>query len=179
MSHATASDSNTTTTPSSTHHARVLILDDDPWARRMLRSGLEARFPNVEIEEREDPDYSGDHEVFFIDNDFGGDRVATELARNIRTAHPESLIIAFSGTLDHEVLKDLINAGCNGACDKSQPADLVRALSITNAYLENAASQAKQNRRGGLIAAMDSIRHLLHEWNTRLDDQAAKLDENP
>ena len=123
---------------------KALIVDDDIWAVRLVEGMLNQCFPDLAVEGRNEPNTEGEFDIYFIDNDFNGTPLATELASRIRTAHPDALIIAFSGTLNADLLKDLINAGCNGACDKSTPSDLPRAMDITREYIDAAAEAHRQ-----------------------------------
>lgn len=153
---------------------RILLVDDDPMALSFLEFRLRGALPAFECETRTEPNIDGDYDVYFLDNDFQGRRVAAELASRIRREKPLALIIAFSGTLDQQTLKNLINAGCSGACDKSQPGDLDEALKVTKTYLEQLAQQRDREKpqRGGFTEAIRSIRGLLDSWNTRLDQQS-------
>ena len=162
-----------------TGQIETLLLDDDIWSLRLLSGLLQTCFPDMKIETRETPDWRGEFDVYFIDNEFEGKHLATDLARKIRRANPEALIIAFSATLDSECLKGLINAGCDGACDKSIPADLTRAMDIVQVFIENAKRRLKPGvpARKGLAGAVESIRDLLREWNSRLDQQAETIQE--
>lgn len=134
-----------------------------------LRQGL----PPFECETRDQPNVDGQFDVYFLDNDFQGRRVAAELAQHIRQRRPGALIIAFSGTLDQQTLKKLINAGCSGACDKSVPSDLDDAIGVARQFIDKLKQQreAERPQRGGLVDAVRSIRGLLDSWNTRLESQ--------
>ena len=145
---------------------RALLLDDDPWALRLLESHLNHRFLELELELRQDPDdLSGSFDVYLLDNEFHHRARAIELARRIRAEHPEALVVAFSATLSASTLRALINAGCNGACDKSDPGEMEQVLEIVGSFLK--AQEARPS--GGLRGAISEIRSLLREWNRRLD----------
>ena len=118
---------------------KALVIDDDIWSLRMISGMLSQCFPDLHIDSREEPDASGDYDLFFIDNDFNGRALAADLATDIRQRHPDALVVAISSCLDSELLHTLINLGCNGACDKSNPADLPRAMEIVKAYIESRA----------------------------------------
>jgi len=153
-----------------TRQIEALLLDDDEWALQLIKLGMEESLPELKISTRLDPEPLPGYDVYFIDNEFDGVTRAPELSRQIRTENPNSLIIAFSSTLDAACLKQLINAGCDGACDKSLPDDLNRALLITKRFVE-ARRQEERRRRRGIVGAIDSIRGLLSEWNQRLDQE--------
>ena len=154
----------------------TLIVDDDTWSLRLVKGMLNECFPKMRVETRQTPDTSGEFDIYFIDNDFDGQRMAGKLATQIRRERPNSLIIAFSGMLDTETLKDLINAGCNGACDKSVYGDLARSMEIVQAYIDQFVhSPTVKDESRGFGGAVDSIRGLLHEWNRRLEHERRRV----
>jgi len=148
---------------------RALVIDDDPDALAWMSYTLNERFPELEVTTRELPDLSGRFDLYFIDNDFNGKRMAAELASAIRASNPQAMIVAFSASLDHRTLKLLVNAGCDGACEKSEPEDVGQMLGIVSAYLNRRRSETQEKSTFGLMGAMHSIRNLLREWNRRLD----------
>lgn len=171
---------------------RALVLDDEPIFHAVLSRMLEATVPGIEVETRTDPDPSGEFDIYFIDNEFDQVHRAASLAEEIRRDHPNELVLAFSGTLNTDVLKGLINAGCNGVCDKSNPEDLPMAMTIVKEFVEGmeaaeavAAQQAEQVEQSGAVrdkgifGAIRSISELLREWNQRLDSQEASLRQRP
>ena len=125
----------------------ALVLDDDVWSLRLIKGLLQECFPEMKVHTREQPDPEGDFDIYFVDNDFNGHRVLPELARELRRKQPDALIIAFSATLDARMLKELINAGCDGACDKSVYGDLAESMEIVRAFVEQ--TQAGGRRREG------------------------------
>lgn len=159
---------------------RALVLDDEPFSQEILCTLLGHEIPGMEIEGRTEPDPKGEFDIYIIDNDFGGVAMAAELARTIRAQQPTSLVLAFSGTLDAMTLKELINAGCDGVCDKSVDTDLPIALDIVRKYVDSLVSEPDPASAlpsgGGLFGAIRSISDLLREWNTRLETQQRGLD---
>ncbi|MHC5114570.1 MAG: hypothetical protein ACYTGP_09105 [Planctomycetota bacterium] len=149
-------------------HLGALVVDDDIWSLRLMKGLLSECFPDLQVHTRETPDCHGSYDLYFIDNDFNGECVACELAAGIRRDHPDALIIAYSANLDATTLKALINAGCNGACDKSNPADIPRAMEIVRAFIESRLMAEDRPPPGGLIRTIRSVRDLLSEWNGRL-----------
>ncbi len=157
---------------------RALILDDDPMAQQILRTHLEAEIPGVAVTCRPYPDPRGDFDLYFLDNQFDGLDCAASLAKEIRKTTNEKLVIAFSGTLNSKVLKNLIKAGCDGVCDKTEPNDLPEALRIARNFAESLAQQPDSPPGpSGVIGAIRAISDLLREWNTRLDTQATNLND--
>lgn len=158
---------------------RALLVDDDPMALEHLELVLSSRFPDLEITMRRTPDVSGPFDFYFLDNDFEGELLAGKLAREIRAANEEALVVAFSGTLDVDSLKRLINAGCDGACEKGAPASWRPILAMVEKRLgELMATHRRQaGPFGGVRHAAGSIRDLLEEWNERSDEPPTGADE--
>jgi DNA-binding NarL/FixJ family response regulator len=153
------------------HTISALLIDDDIWSLRLLKGMLQQCFPELRIETRTVADTSGNFDIYFIDNLIGGVEIAADLAAEIRARRPDALIIAFSATLDQNILKALLLAGCNGACDKTVRDDLPMTMKITQRYIEGLLAAPAQEGRG-LRSVLRSIRGLLHEWNTRLEHEA-------
>jgi DNA-binding NtrC family response regulator len=153
----------------------ALIVDDDPDASEYLRYRLARRLDGIVIEVRHQPDVSGQFNLYFIDNDFDGCRLAAKLVRQIRTRQPGSLIFAFSAHLDADTLKQLINAGCDGVCEKHRQDELERFLDI----VQSSVSKHHSSGRGkpddsGLCGTIRSITELIREWNRRLESNGSQ-----
>jgi len=153
---------------------RALLVDDDPMALEHLELLLSSRFPDLEIETRHRPDVAGHFDFYFIDNEFEGELQAGRLAREIRSRDRDALVIAFSGRLDVETLKRLINAGCDAACEKGQPNSWRPILDLVQDRLTAMVQVHKREAGpfGGVRHAAGSIRDLLQEWNERPVDGA-------
>ena len=137
------------------------------------------RLPRIEV--REEPDPSGEFDVWFLDNEFEGRKLAPELTVEVREKNPDALIFACSATLDASCLKELLNAGADGACDKSLPEDLISAMGVIRAYAAELPARRAGGRgrpRGGVLGAIESIRGLLREWNSRLDREETASQEH-
>jgi DNA-binding NarL/FixJ family response regulator len=152
-----------------TKKPKALLLDDDPNAVQLLTRVLQHRFPTLAIESRMLPNPEGQFDLYFIDNEFEGECMAGALASEVRRAQPNALIVAFSGRLDAPTLKALVNSGCNGACDKSDPRDVARLLDIVDAYLEARESVSLRDSGSDFLGVIRSITELIREWNRRLD----------
>lgn len=151
---------------------KALLLDDDPYALEFLRAILSERFPGLSIDVRSEPDPTGEYDLYLLDDDFEGVRLAGKLARRIRAQRPEALILAFSASLDDKTLKDLLGSGCNGVCDKRVPADLPEMLSALDrclAELEEQRAEKPSDLSGRYL--VKTFRELFRAWNQRLDDQ--------
>lgn len=151
---------------------KALLLDDDPYALEFLRAILSERYPGLTIDARSEPDPTGEYDLYLLDDDFEGVRLAGKLARRIRAQRPEALILAFSASLDGQTLKDLLGAGCNGVCDKRVPADLPEMLAALDRCVEEFAQQ-RSERRSDLSGRylVRTFRELFRAWNQRLDGQ--------
>jgi DNA-binding NarL/FixJ family response regulator len=151
---------------------KALLLDDDPYALEFLRAVLSERYPDLAIDARAEPDPTGEYDVYLLDDDFEGVRLAGKLARRIRAQRPEALILAFSASLDGPTLKELIGAGCNGVCDKRVPADLPEMLAALDRCLNEIAEQHSEppsDLSGRYL--VKTFRELFRAWNQRLDEQ--------
>ncbi len=62
----------------------VLLMDDDIWFSRRFRSRFQAAFPDVRLDSTTEPKVEPGYAVYFVDNDFGGKKLAGEIARQIR-----------------------------------------------------------------------------------------------
>lgn len=150
----------------------ALLLDDDEYALDFLQAVLAERYPELGIEKRLDPDPAGEFDLYFLDDDFEGVRLAGRLARRIRAQRPQAVILAFSASLDRETLKELLNAGCNGVCDKKVPADMPQMLEALDRCI--AALEERRQRPPASFSGRNLVRtfrELFREWNQRLESQ--------
>ncbi len=154
------------------NNVTALLLDDDEFALDFLQATLLDRYPGLQVEKRLAPDPTGDFDVYFLDDDFEGLRLAGRLARRIRTEHPTAVILAFSASLDEATLKELLNAGCDGVCDKKVPGDMPKLLeSLDRCLLEIAEQRERPPEQASGSYLMRTFRELFSEWNHRLDSQ--------
>ena len=151
---------------------KALLLDDDEYALEFLQAVLRERYPRLHVVRRLAPDPTGDFDLYFLDDDFEGLRLAGRLARRIRAQKPQAVILAFSASLDKPTLKELLNAGCNGVCDKKVPTDMdemLRALDRCLLEMEEDRAQPPDQITGSFL--LTTFRDLFREWNRRLDSQ--------
>ncbi len=148
---------------------KALLVDDDQHALDQLELLLSSRFPDLRIETRTSPDVSGTFDFYFLDNDFDGQRLAGKMARRIRAERPSATIIAFSGVLDVETLKRLINVGCDGVCDKAEPSSWRPIIELIDARLGGMVARQRTEHMafGGVRHSAHSIGNLLRDWNDR------------
>lgn len=150
----------------------ALLLDDDEYALELLRAILLERYPELQIDMRLNPDPSGAYDFYFLDDDFEGVRLAGRLARRIRAQRPEAVVLAFSASLDAPTLKELLNAGCHGVCDKKVPTDLPEMLAAVDRCMleiEEQRARPRSDLSGGYV--IRTFRELFGEWNRRLESQ--------
>jgi hypothetical protein len=154
---------------------RILIVEDDPDAGRLLAFFIRRRIPSARIEIQIQPHIEEAFDVYILDNDFAGRRLAGALAERARYIAPNALIVACSGVLDIETLKELISYGCGAVCDKSEPADVDRTLDVIVQYLT---SKSASRGVGGIFVNVKAIASLLKEWNARLEAQERTIGGN-
>ena len=150
----------------------ALLLDDDEYALDLLKAVLQERYPRLEIETRLEPDPSGSYDFYFLDDDFEGVRLAGRLARRIRAQQPDAVVVAFSASLDEPTLKELLNAGCHGVCDKKVAGDMPAMLASVDRCIGEI--EAARQRPPSDISGRDLVRtfrELFREWNLRLASQ--------
>ena len=144
----------------------TLLIDDDPSAVEYLSYLLHRELPQLKVTSRLNPDVGGRFDVYLIDNDFAGRRIAGQLTEEIRLRQPDALVIAFSASLDNSTLKELINAGCDAVADKANPDDHDMLLELIRRYgraYRSAQSRTASIKRQPIV---DSIVSLIREWNT-------------
>lgn len=146
---------------------RALLLDDDEYALDFLEAILRDRYPGLALERRLEPSPEGEFDLYFLDDDFEGVRLAGELARRIRRDRPGAIVLAFSASLDASTLKELLGAGCNGVCDKKVPRDLPEMLATLDRCVEQ--MEARRDQRPDSM--LRTFRELFREWNRRLERQ--------
>ncbi|MGB0258145.1 MAG: hypothetical protein ACPGES_05810 [Coraliomargarita sp.] len=157
-------------TPSATNiiKARVGIIDDDPIAATVMRARLRILFPECSITIYDKPVVEPHLDVYFVDNDFGGNALATELLREIRKLNPDALVVAMSATLRSHTLKDLMNGGCNAVYDKNQSNTGDPVFEVMANYLKALSQTRSTHTRTPFTETVLSVRDLLHKWNQRL-----------
>jgi DNA-binding response OmpR family regulator len=156
---------------------RILIVDDDTDASEFLEYRLRKAIPQAHIETRDTPEVSGGFDIYLLDNDFGGEMFAGVLAQSIRRIQRDALVIAFSAHLDATTLKQLINAGCDGACEKHEPEEVDQLMNVIRSFVSSWTNNRRHpSSRKGLVATILSITELLREWNRRLDNQTQQLE---
>lgn len=153
---------------------KALIVDDDPWSVRLLRGMLRECFPMLNVDTRSTPTIEAGYQIYLLDNDFEGHQRAASLAREVRVVAPDALVIAFSGQLDRATLVELLNAGCDGACDKSRLEEMPGAMQVIQRYCESLVVAQNSRSGGSLREAVRAVADLIREWNTRLDLEEAR-----
>ena len=144
------------------------IIDDDPVAANCMSARLKLKYPDIAISIYSEPVVTPTLDVYFVDNNFNGQYMATKLLQEIRELNPNALVIAMSSSLNNETLQKLMNGGCNAVYDKNRPHESKAVFDVINNYLNvlnQVRGEAKRSPFGG---AVQSLRELLKEWNARL-----------
>jgi DNA-binding NarL/FixJ family response regulator len=149
---------------------KALLLDDDEYAVEYLKAVLLEIYPELEIETRLRPDVTGEFDLYFLDDDFEGIRLAGKLARRIRAINPTAIILAFSASLGPNTLRELLSAGCSGVCDKKVPTDMPTMLAALDRCLDEI-EMARTRRKPERTNLLTTLRGLFGEWNRRLESQ--------
>lgn len=147
---------------------QIGIIDDDPIAANFMRARLKNNFPTTSIAVSTDPVIPPMLDVYFVDNDFGGQALATALLQEIRELYPNSLVVVMSSTLEKEMLQNLMNGGCNAVYDKNRPDQSESVFEVVRNYLQVLEQVRASHMQNSFAAAFIALRELLHEWNQRL-----------
>jgi DNA-binding NarL/FixJ family response regulator len=148
---------------------RFYIIDDDPVVSKVMEARLLAQFPHSEITSTTDPVVTPDYHVYFVDNDFGGTKLATLLLRQIRELNPNALVIAMSSSLDQPALESLMNGGCNAIYNKNCPEQADEVFEVIENYTNIIRNKQSLNNRTPLRGIIHSLQALIQQWNQRLD----------
>ena len=144
---------------------RIAILDDSTVSTRLQEKMIGIRFPSATITIVHEPKPILGQDVYLIDNQFGDAECAVDLARTIREKEPDSLIIVWSATVTKRLLKRLSSVGINAVAEKDSPEDIEAALTVIEQFVR---SDRGHSSFGETIR---SIRDLLAQWNTRLENE--------
>jgi hypothetical protein len=140
---------------------RIAVLDDSPVSTKLQEKLIRDRFPKAEITISHEPRIVLGQDVYLIDNQFGANECAVELATRVRSSESDSLIIVWSATITKQLLKKLSSVGINAVAEKGNPQDIDAALEV----IERFVGRTRHHSFGETIR---SIRDLLAQWNTRL-----------
>ena len=148
---------------------RFLIMDDDSIVTTLFKRHFETHFPDAEIDCVNKPEAEPGYDVYFIDNDFGGRRLARQIADEIRRFQPNAFIVTLSLTIDFHQLRELVNSGCNAVYSKNTPDSSVDVRKAIREYLIAKEEAATLEKSGKTINfTLQSITSLIRQWNRRL-----------
>jgi len=149
----------------------IALLDDDPHYSEMLRLLLLEKCPWASVTCAATPRINHQADVYVIDNDFSGEKLGAQLALQAIEAYPASLVVVLSGTLERDVLKELVNCHASAVFDKADEAELAILIELIERYaaLRTEPSDKPVNK-SGLISSVTS---LLAAWNTALSGSSA------
>lgn len=159
---------------SSPFRPKIIVIDDDSIVTGVMRHHLKSNFPEAIIDISNAPVIRPGYDIYFLDNDFGGMALAKRLLQQVREVSPHALVVALSNTLDLDVMRDLVNAGCNIVYDKRYPGEATEARQVIRNYLTILEDKYNRLNRPKLVDLANSIKRLLGEWNTRLNGEIAK-----
>jgi DNA-binding NarL/FixJ family response regulator len=151
------------------HTARIGIIDDDPIAAGCMRTRLLQKFSQCSVTVYDEPIVTPMLDIYFVDNDFNGQRMATQLLREIRELNPNALVVAMSSTLEQSTLLALMNGGCNAVYDKNKPHECDAMFEVIENYLSVLQQLRVGHTRNPFRSVVLSLRELVHEWNNRLN----------
>lgn len=154
----------------------ALILDDDPDACEFMRWFLEDHFSFVRVVTSTDGQPIRGFDLYLLDNNFKGDARAVRLVKELRSTEKNAFIAAFSGFLEPNIFKSLLNAGCDGAFEKGNPADLAVLGRMMKAYIDQREVMAKRAERRGFKGAMLAMIELIDRWNTGLEASKSNVE---
>lgn len=162
---------NTTASPAlSGAQFNIGIIDDDPIAALSMRHRLNLKFPECTVNTYLEPIVTPMLDIYFVDNDFNGQAMATALLREIRELNPNALVVVMSSTLDNETLQKLMNGGCNAVYDKARPHDGEAVFDVIANYMQVLTQIRKSQTRNPFGRAITSLSELLKQWNQRLSN---------
>lgn len=147
----------------------VAIIDDDQFVASIMRTALLLRFNNLKIDCYAEPVVMPMMDIYFIDNDFEGSKLAKKLLLNIRETNPNALVIVMSSTVDLETLEDLVNGGVNAIWDKrvDEIEQNENVFNVIKNYI-TIVDKARHDSEKNFNNPFNSIRALLEQWNRRL-----------
>ncbi len=148
---------------------KMVILDDDPIVTTVIREHIQTCYPIAEVRAYNEPVIKGGYDVYFVDNDFNGKRLASILVSQIREISPNALVVALSSTLDLDELRRLVNQGCNVVYNKRFPQKSQDAREVIDNYIKVLRENQGFQKRGRFIDLLGSLRSLLDQWNVRLN----------
>jgi hypothetical protein len=137
---------------------RAIIIDDDPIVSMYMRARLNVKFgEDLIIETQNEPMIVPGLDIYIVDNQFGRDLLGTTLVTEIRKTAPDALIIAMSSTLDHNILTELMNRGCNGAYDKKHPLDNDMVFTLIANHIDRKKNRMEERPKRSIIDRIKSM----------------------
>jgi len=146
---------------------KIAVIDDDPSSVAELKSILLDRIPSIEVVAVAEPAAPIGFDIFLLEAKILELKGGKDLLQRVRSVAPNSLRLAYSSNLTTDLLRRLINEGCEGAFVKEKEEDIEQMLS----RIENFRSSHRFRRpaAGGVGSTVSAITALIREWNTRLE----------
>ena len=147
---------------------KIAIIDDDPFVVAHLKSVLQKRIPDADVDGVIEPVAPAGYDVYIVDKDFDGDSKGQEVVRRLRSLSPYCLVLAYSANLDKDFLCGLLREGCEGAFDKGSLEELDSMVTTIELFLSQGSSKGAAFK--GVFNTLRAITGLVKEWNVRLND---------
>lgn len=145
------------------HEFRTLVVHDDAARAHEIAEMLRSAFSEMIVVTTDDPiAYGHDFDVLVVDCRARG----ADVVRMLRAEAPDALVLAFVDGVDRDTLKELVNAGVDGAYDGTEPRDGDELVGRVRAFVTR---HAESPDTQGLLGAMRSMADLVRQWNRRLD----------
>jgi len=91
--------------------------------------------------------------------------------QKLRASERDALILVFSALLTQDVYKSLINAGCDGACEKGDASDIAVLHRHVQEYIDRQHAEDGLPVKLGLRGTIDAISGMLDRWNNNFPTQ--------
>ncbi len=147
---------------------KFLIIDDDQIVTKVFKVHLQSHYPNAIIDTSNAPLALPGYDIYFLDNDFDGLKLATSLIKEIREHSPQSLVVSMSRTHSLTSMQHLINLGCNAVYSKNDLQNATEAREVISNYIEVLSVQNTEKRERRFQTLIRSIHELMRQWNQRL-----------
>ena len=159
-SYKDSSGISTTSQEDLVRRVRVVVIDDDPITLMYMRAFLSNRFKDVTIETQQEPLIVPGYDVYMIDNQFDDTSMAIDLVSEIKKTSPKSLIVSMSSTLDYNTLLEMVNRGCTGVYDKTNPRDNEMVLDLMRHYMDMVQSEIDKDEAMKNLSFYQKIKNL-------------------
>lgn len=145
---------------------KLAIIDQNAASATALKMVLRNRFEGMEISAFAEPAAPIGFDIFIVAANLLTEASGENLIPRIRNVASNSLILAYSDDLSLDLIKRLMNMGCEGVYDKDKQEDVAELFDKLDFYID---SQAKVASNRGVGGTVNAISALIREWNTRIE----------